>query len=130
MSDIKRVLKYEAYKISHSRLLMLTFAILYLWMFLFTGLIGITHKLEPVKTMIPIEKAQQVAYYEEQRDLLDLFIAYLSGEDVTLTDGILVAEGRNYVAERDYYNFLLETGTFESNSTRKTVTSWCGCSTS
>lgn len=115
MSDIKRVLKYEAYKISHSKLLMITFAILYLWMFLFTGLIGITHKLEPVKTMTPIEKEQAAAYYEEQRDLLDLYIAYLNGEDVTLPEGTMLVENSNYAVERDFYNFLLETGTFESD---------------
>jgi ABC-type transport system involved in multi-copper enzyme maturation permease subunit len=115
MRNFTKILKFETYKIIKNKFLMIS-SVTFFMIFLSIAL-GYAYSFPlPQKNELSYEeKEHAVTYYNQQKSFYENILMYLNGETATLPPGVIIASDMDYKQQFEYYDFLLSTGTFESD---------------
>ena len=107
------VLKYEFYILMKNKTLIISVLALF---FILIGII-IAYSFSYSENKVLLTSSQQeeaIAHYRERRELCRIISAYQRGE-AELPEGIMLAQDIDYQRQYEYYDYLLQTQTFEED---------------
>lgn len=115
MRRFARILKFETYKIIKNKFLII-FSVIFFIIFL-SIMLGYAYSfpLSQKTEMSYEEKEHKITYYNQQRSFYEDILMYLDGEIDSLPPGVIIVPDMGYEQQFEYYDFLLSTGTFESD---------------
>lgn len=123
MKSIIKMLKYEACKLFHNKLITIPFLIVFVVLYLVVVVQGLVAPLGPPSFISDQERAETLAYYEKQREDYGVAVKFYKNE---LEDGYII-EDPNVIGilqyssfeeiqkRYKYYDFLLTTGTIDED---------------
>lgn len=111
---LKKALKFETYKIIKHRYIVVAFFVFFIIFLSITVVYAYSFPLPKRGALSDTEKEDETALYIQQRMFYENTLSFINGENSSLPAGTIIAPNVDYEQQYKYYDYLLTTGTFES----------------